>query len=168
MNRRELGLSVAALGLAAGTTEAAAKPRPAAASPGMEGFAASSSIRQVMSFKAPPARIYHALLDAGEFAKFTGYPAPELDPHAGGALSLFGGQITGRNVELVPDRRIVQAWRDAGWAEGLFSLVSFDLAPAGPGTKLTLQHWGFPTADRAHLDPGWRRMYWKPLATYLA
>ena len=168
MNRRELGLGVAAMGLTTGATQATARPRAAAASPGMKGFAVSSSIRQEVSFKAPPARIYQVLLDAREFAKFTGYPAPELDAHVGGALSLFGGQITGRNIELVPDRRIVQAWRDAGWAEGLYSLVSFDLAPAGQGTKLTLQHWGFPTADRAHLDPGWRRMYWKPLAAYLA
>ncbi len=167
MNRRELGLGVFASGLVAGATEAATGPRSAGASPGLEGFAPSSSIRQAVSFNAPPARIYQVLLDAKDFARFTGYPAPELDPHPGGALSLFGGQITGRNIELVADRRIVQAWRDADWAEGLYSLVRFDLAPAGQGTQLVLAHWGFPSADRSHLDPGWRRMYWKPLAAYL-
>ena len=31
---------------------------------------------------------------------------------AGGTFALFGGYITGRQIELVPNARIVQVWRD--------------------------------------------------------
>jgi hypothetical protein len=36
------------------------------------------------------------------------------------------------------------------------------------GTKLILDHKGFPEGDFAHLDPGWHMQYWEPLAKYLA
>jgi hypothetical protein len=39
----------------------------------------------------------------------------EIQPQPGAAFKLFGGRIEGRNVELAPDRRIVQAWRLASW-----------------------------------------------------
>ncbi len=92
---------------------------------------------------------------------------------AGGAFSCFGGVITGRNVELLPDRRIVQAWRVAMWPEGLYSIVKVELRPQGTETRLTLDHVGFPEEMRAHLngeDPegGWHRQYWEPLKKYLA
>jgi activator of HSP90 ATPase len=69
-----------------------------------------TSLHQEIKFKATPQRIYEVLLGSKQFAAFTGMPA-EIDPKAGGAFSTFGGLIVGRNVELVPNQRIVQAWR---------------------------------------------------------
>jgi activator of HSP90 ATPase len=121
---------------------------------------------------ARPERIYAALLDGKQFSAFTG-AAAEIDPTAGGAFSCFGGIITGRNIELLPDRRIVQAWRVAMWPEGQYSLVTFELQPRGAETRLVMDHVGFPDAMRAHLngeaaEGGWQRMYWEPLKKYLA
>jgi hypothetical protein len=39
---------------------------------------------------------------------------------------MFGGDISGRNVELVPGRRAVQAWRSNAWPEGVYSIVRFE------------------------------------------
>jgi activator of HSP90 ATPase len=121
---------------------------------------------------ARPERIYAALLDGKQFSAFTGAPA-EIDPTAGGAFSCFGGVITGRNIELLPDRRIVQAWRVAMWPAGRYSIVTFELQPRGAETQLVMDHVGFPDAMRAHLngeaaEGGWQRMYWEPLRKYLA
>jgi uncharacterized protein YndB with AHSA1/START domain len=69
-----------------------------------------TSLHQEVDFKTTPQRIYAALLSSKDFAAFTGAPA-EIDPKPGGAFSLFGGMVVGRNVELVPNQRIVQAWR---------------------------------------------------------
>jgi activator of HSP90 ATPase len=49
----------------------------------------------------------------------------------GGAFTLFGGYITGRHVELVPNDRIVQAWRTGGWAPGVYSIAKFELVEQG-------------------------------------
>lgn len=130
-----------------------------------------NAIHQDIEFQAPPQRIYAALLDAKQFSAFTGAPA-EIDGQAGGAFSCFGGMITGRNVEVIPDKRIVQAWRVKIWPEGTYSIVSFALQPQGTGTRLAMTHDGFPDGMRAHLngempDGGWHRMYWEPLRKYL-
>ncbi len=67
--------------------------------------------------KSDPQHIYEALLDAKKFNAFPGAPA-EIDRKAGGAFSMFGGQIVGRNIELVPNQRIVQAWRPSPLGAG--------------------------------------------------
>jgi activator of HSP90 ATPase len=132
----------------------------------------SNSIRQEVSIKASPNRVYDTLLDAKSFSEFTGAPA-EIDPKSGGAFSCFGGIITGRNVELLANRRIVQAWRVAIWPEGHYSIVKFELQPQGSQTRLVMDHAGFPEEMRAHLngeeaEGGWHRRYWEPLKKYLA
>ena len=85
----------------------------------------------------------------------------------GGAFITFGGLIEGRNVEIIPDQRIVQAWRPASWDSGLYSVVHFELKPSGAGTLLTLDHTGFPEG----LTTIWRmagiHSYWEPLKKYL-
>jgi activator of HSP90 ATPase len=125
-----------------------------------------SNIHQEIDFNAPPARIYEALLDAKQFSAFSKDTA-EIQPEPGGAFRLFGGRIEGRNVELVPNQRIVQAWRPASWPAGVYSIVRFELTAHGSGTRIVFDHTGFPEANREHLSEGWPRNYWEPLRNYL-
>jgi activator of HSP90 ATPase len=128
----------------------------------------SNSIRQAVIIKASPKRVYDALLDAKQFSAFTGGAPAEIDSKAGGAFSCFGGMITGRNVELMPNQRIVQAWRAGNWPEGVYSIVKFELDARGSETRLTLDHSAFPEGNAEHLESGWHKMYWEPLKKYLA
>jgi activator of HSP90 ATPase len=128
-------------------------------------------IRKEADFEASPQRVYEALLDASQFSALTSAPA-EIERVAGGAFSCFGGIITGRHVELVPNRRIVQAWRVKAWPEGVYSIVAFELQPRDSGTRLTMTHDAFPDGMRAHLNGempqgGWDRQYLEPLRKYL-
>jgi activator of HSP90 ATPase len=76
--------------------------------------------------------------------------------------------VVGRNIELVSDTRIVQAWRDAAWPPGAYSLVTFALSDAaGGGTTLVFDHTGFPAGDAAHLAEGWTGNYWEPMKKVL-
>jgi activator of HSP90 ATPase len=125
-----------------------------------------TSLHQELDFKAEPHRIYEILLDSKEFAAFTSRAA-EISRDAGGAFKMFGGLIEGRNIELVPDVRIVQAWRPASWDRGVYSIVEFQLKAQAGGTHLMLDHKGFPEGDFAHLDTGWHIQYWTPLMKYL-
>jgi activator of HSP90 ATPase len=124
--------------------------------------ASLTSLRQEADFPVPPHRVYEALLDEKQFAAITGAPA-KINRSEGGALSLFGGQIVARNVELVPDKRIVQAWRDPEWAPGVHSIVKFELTAEGSGTHLVLDHTGFPAGQFSDLDSGWREHYLEPM-----
>jgi activator of HSP90 ATPase len=133
----------------------------------------SEPIHQEVAFKATPKRIYEVLLDSKSFSEFTGGAPAEISRDAGGAFSCFGGIISGRNIELLPNRRIVQAWRVGNWPDGVYSIVKFELHQQGSETKLVMDHVGFPPELRAHLngdqpDGGWHRQYWDPLKRYLA
>lgn len=128
----------------------------------------SAPIHHEVSFKASPARVFEALMDSGEHAAFTANGAAEISREAGGEFFAHGGQILGRNIEILPGRRIVQAWRVSAWPDGVYSLVRFELTAEGDGTKLVLDHWGFPEGTRDHLDSGWTARYWEPLRIYLA
>jgi activator of HSP90 ATPase len=130
--------------------------------PAAAGNAEKTAIHEEVEFKASPAQIYAALLDAKQFAALTGAPAV-IDAKAGGAFSLFGGQIEGRTVELVENVRVVQAWRPANWTAGDYSLVEFQLKPQGTGTLLIFDHKGFPKGDYDHLLAGWHEHYWAAL-----
>ena len=125
----------------------------------------SITIHQEIDFNASPQLLYEALLDANQFTAFSGRPA-EINREVGGAFSLFGGHIIGRNVELLPNHRIVQAWRVVTWPEGVYSIAKFELKPHGSGTRLVLDHIGFPEGLHDHLAEGWDSNYWMLLKTY--
>jgi activator of HSP90 ATPase len=114
-----------------------------------------------------PKRIYELLLDSKQFAAFSGEPA-EIGRDVGSAFSMFGGKIVGRTIELVPDQRIVQAWRPADWDPGIYSIVRFELIAQGSRTRVVLDHTGFPEGTYDHLNAGWKLRYWDPIEKYLA
>lgn len=140
----------------------------------------AESIHQEVTFKAEPARVYAALVDARLFQKVillsaavkSGMVKPtraaEIQHEPGGAFSLFGGHISGRIIELLPNQRIVQAWRPADWAPGIYSIVRFELGKNGTGTRLVFDHTGFPMGQAEHLAAGWKGNYWEPLEKLLA
>jgi uncharacterized protein YndB with AHSA1/START domain len=126
------------------------------------------NIHQEVTIEASPAAVYGVLTNSAEFSKMTGGRGADINKEVGGAVSLFGGDIRARNVELVPGKRVVQAWRSHVWPEGVYSIVKFELVPNGKGTKLIFDQAGYP--DEAHdmLEGGWHKMYWQPMNEMLA
>jgi activator of HSP90 ATPase len=137
------------------------------------------SIHQEPVFKATRNRIYEALTDAKQFDKVIelsgvlqamhlGAKPAEISREVGGAFTLFGGYITGRHVDLVPNQRIVQAWRTGSWSPGIYSVAKFELVEQVSGTRIVFDHTGFPKGDAESLASGWNTHYWEPLAKLLA
>ncbi|MGA2375150.1 MAG: SRPBCC family protein [Candidatus Sulfotelmatobacter sp.] len=137
------------------------------------------SIHQETDFKANRKRIYEALTDTKQFDQVVqlsgamksmrlGSTPTEISREVGGAFTLFGGYITGRHVELVPNERIVQAWRVGNWPPGAYSIAKFELVEQGSGTRIVFDHTGFPKGDAESLASGWKAHYWEPLAKLLA
>ena len=140
----------------------------------------AESIHQEAAFKASRNRVYEALTDARQFNEVTKIAAAKdprisleksptvISPEVGGAFSLFGGIIVGRHLEMVPNTRIVQAWRVSHWAPGAYSIVKFELVEEGTGTRIIFDHTAFPKGDAETLASGWKAHYWEPLAKFLA
>jgi activator of HSP90 ATPase len=166
-----IGGALAFGGLAAGSTRSWAEVE--------EGISRTAeSIHQEAVFKASRKRVYEALMDAKQFDKIIQLsgvmqamhlpdkPA-EISRDPGGAFALFGGYITGRHVELVPNERIVQAWRAGSWPAGVYSIAKFDLVEQGSGTKIVFDHTGFPKGEAESLASGWKAHYWEPMQKLL-
>ena len=136
-----------------------------AQSTGTEGLL--TYLHQEIEIKASPQRIYDALLDSKQFSTFSGFPA-EISHEVGGSFSMFKGLIVGRNIELVPNQRIVQAWRPSNWNPGVYSLVKFELKEQASGCRVVLDHTGFAEGNFRHLNSGWYEHYWEPLKKFLA
>lgn len=121
------------------------------------------AIHQEIDIKGSPKAVYDILTSSEKFARMTGGRSANISTEEGGAASMFGGDIKARNVELVPGKRVVQAWRSHAWPEGVYSIVRFELEKNGAGTKLTFDQTGYPEDAHAMLDGGWPQMYWEPM-----
>jgi len=134
--------------------------------------ASVTSIHQEVDFYSSPiaaanaAILYDAFLDERQVGAFSGAPA-RIDRTPGGSFKIFGGRITGRNIELIPDRRIVQAWRLETWPAGVYSIVRFELTETDSGVHLVLEQTGFPPEDREALTANWPKQYWEPMRKLL-
>jgi len=126
------------------------------------------TIKQKVKFKAAPATVYELLADSKKHSAVTGKKA-SISRKIGGTFSAAVNRSSGVNVDLVPGKRIVQAWRDARFPEGIFSMAAFTLAATSDGgTELVLTHRGVPKALIPETEQKWRDLYWDRIRAYLA
>jgi uncharacterized protein YndB with AHSA1/START domain len=175
-----LGLAVLPVGLVIGAETSAApkaKKSPAAA----DGLShTSEAIRQQITLDASPQRVYEALTSTKAFDMITrlsdaavlldaaGAKPTSISTEVGGSFTLFGGYVTGRHLEMLPNERLIQAWSAGSWKPGDYSIAAFYLTADSGKTKLRFEHRGFPDGDGVPLAQGWHSHYWVPLAKYLA
>jgi activator of HSP90 ATPase len=125
----------------------------------------SNHIKQTITFKASPHDVYEALMDSAKHTAFTG-GAAEISREVGGEYMAYDGYITGKNIELVPDKKIIQSWRAVDWDEGYFSRVAFTFTAVPEGTRLDFVHTDVPDGTEDEFTQGWIDNYWEPMKKY--
>lgn len=106
---------------------------------------------QKVRFKAEPADVYTQLV-------------METD-EVGGRFTL--GNASGIVVDLAPAERVVRAWREEDYPEGVYSMAAVTLRPIATGTELTLTHRGVPKALIPRTEERWRREHWDAIRARL-
>jgi uncharacterized protein YndB with AHSA1/START domain len=125
------------------------------------------TIKQRVKFKAAPDTIYSLLADSRKHSAITGSEA-NISTKVGGPFSTNNEDVTGINVDLVPARRIVQAWRHRRFPDGVYSMAAFTLTPtADGGTELVLTHRGVPKDLIPETEQRWRDQYWSRIKAHL-
>ncbi len=122
----------------------------------------TKTIKQTIVFKLPPSEIYGLLMDSEKHSAITGSEA-EISKEMGGKIWAYDGYITGENIELVPNKKIVQKWRASDWPKGHFSKATFKLDKTKKGTKLTFTQSSVPENFYEDIAQGWYEFYWDPI-----
>ena len=110
------------------------------------------TISQKVRFRAEPSDLYRMLVS-------------ETD-EVGRPFCM--GEGTGIVVDLAPGARVVRAWWEQAYPDGVFSMAAVTLRRVTTGTELTLTHRGVPKALIPRTEERWRRSYWEPMKRKLA
>ncbi len=90
-----------------------------------------------------------------------------ISRRVGGTFTAYDGYASGKNLELVPGKKIVQTWRANDWPKGTSSRLTVRLQKTKTGTRLTLIQSGVPDRQHASIKRGWVEFYWKPMKELL-
>ena len=126
----------------------------------------TKTIHQTVTFKATPHAVYEALMDSKKHGEIVGANA-KITKKVGAKFSIYDGDIEGVNLELVPDKKIVQSWRYSDWPEGHYSKATFLLEESQGGTKLTFTQTDVPEDLYEDVSQGWKDYYWQPMKEML-
>ena len=104
--------------------------------------------------------VYTALTNPLTIELWTGSPAV-MSTEPGSEFSLWDGDITGTNIEFIPNEKIVQHW-DFG-EDSTESMVTITLQQVGKQTKVELLHINIPDEAFENILDCWDNFYFKPL-----
>jgi activator of HSP90 ATPase len=124
------------------------------------------NIKQNVVINTNPTEVYNLLMDSKKHSAFTGEPA-KISDKVGGQVTCYSNYIEAINIELVKDKRIVQAWRGTDWSTGEWSLVVFNLKKDGNKTVLSFEQFGIPDKHAASIKKGWTEHYWSKMKRYI-
>jgi uncharacterized protein YndB with AHSA1/START domain len=127
----------------------------------------TETIQQSVTLPASPHDVYEALLDSKKHSKFTGCAA-KISREVGGTFSAMES-LRGKNLELVPDQKIVQTWQCdiEGWPKCHFSTLTIRLKPTVGGTRLDFEQIHVPSTCGQKISEAWLKYYWQPLKSLL-
>lgn len=120
------------------------------------------TVKQSAFFKASPRAVFLMIIDEHKHSQFTGAKAT-VEHKVGGKFTAYGNDLSGFTLEVIPNKKIVQAWRASDWPKGHYSLVTFAFAPEKGGTRLDFTQVDVPDDQYRGISQGWKDYYWKPM-----
>lgn len=114
------------------------------------------TFKKTFKITAEPADVYSALTNPYTIELWSGYPA-EMSELPGSEFSLWEGDITGKNIEFVADKKVVQEWYFGDQDEK--SIVTITIQPDREESQVTVEHTNIPDEDFADIAEGWREYY---------
>jgi activator of HSP90 ATPase len=114
------------------------------------------TFKKTFKINAEPSDIYAALTNPNTIELWTGYPA-KMSTEPGSEFSLWEGDITGRNLEFMQDKKVVQEWYFSDQTDK--SIVTINITPDGGNSIVTVEHTNIPDEDFSEISEGWREYY---------
>lgn len=113
---------------------------------------------------APPEDVYTAIVNPVSLEIWTGEEAI-MSEEPGSEFSLWEGSIVGKNLEFIPNKKIVQQWYFDEASDN--SIVTINLHTHKNGsTDVELLHTNIPDDDFLDIIDGWKTSYFGSLQEY--
>nr|XP_048711281.1 activator of 90 kDa heat shock protein ATPase homolog 1 isoform X6 [Caretta caretta]XP_048711282.1 activator of 90 kDa heat shock protein ATPase homolog 1 isoform X7 [Caretta caretta]XP_048711283.1 activator of 90 kDa heat shock protein ATPase homolog 1 isoform X8 [Caretta caretta] len=91
---------------------------------------------------------------------FTHAPAI-IEADKGGKFHLLDGSVSGKFIDLVPEKQIVMKWRFKSWPSGHFATVTLNFTDKGGETEVRLEGKGIPSSEEERTKQGWQHYYFE-------
>jgi activator of HSP90 ATPase len=114
------------------------------------------TFKKTFKINAEPSDVYSAITNPYTIELWTGYTAV-MSEIPGSEFSLWEGDITGKNIEFIKDKKIVQEWYFGDQPEK--STVTITIHPDKQDSAVTIEHINIPDEDFADISEGWREYY---------
>ncbi len=121
-------------------------------------------IKQIYTIKAPVKKVWAALTEPKEIALWGGGPA-KMSERVGANFSLWGGDIWGKNIKVVPEKKLVQEWYGGKWPGP--SILTILLSEKKGITEIKITHNDIPPEEFDDIAEGWDSYYFGPMKEYL-
>jgi len=126
----------------------------------------TTTITQKVTISAHPKEVFNAILNPKKHSEFTESKATGKEV-VGAKFTAWDGYITGRNIEIEKNKRIVQEWSTIDWPDKYPpSILEFNFKLVDGKTELTIIHSNIPKDQEEELKQGWIDFYWNPLKNY--
>jgi len=114
------------------------------------------TFKKTFKINAEPSDVYSALTNPYTIELWSGYPAV-MPEEPGREFSLWDGDITGKNLEFVRNKKVVQEWYFG--EQSSRSIVTITIQPDREDSLVTVEHTNIPDIDFAEIAEGWREYY---------
>ncbi len=114
------------------------------------------NFKKTFKISAEPSDVYAAITNPYTISLWSGYPA-EMSEVPGSEFSLWEGDITGRNIEFVKDKKIVQEWYFGD--QPVDSIVTITISPDNGNSSVTVEHTNIPDDEYEGFSEGWKDFY---------
>jgi len=108
--------------------------------------------------------VYNALVNPNMIELWTGDDAV-MDDQVGTEFSLYEGNITGKNLEIEKEKKIVQQWYFGEQEEQ--SIVTIKLHQDKENTSVEVRHTNIPDEAYENIVEGWSYAYFEPIMELL-
>ena len=114
------------------------------------------TFKKTFRINAEPSDVYAALTNPRTIELWSGYPAV-MSTEPGSEFALWEGDIAGKNIEFIENRKVVQEWYFGSQPEK--SVVTISIIPEGESSVVTVEHTNIPDEDFGDITEGWREYY---------
>ena len=129
----------------------------------------AKTILQTVVFKnTPPETLYNIYMDAKKHSEATGGKA-KISSMIGSSFSTWDGYITGKTLQLIKGKMILQSWRSSDFkSNDLDSTFILQFEKKGNDAVLHMVHANVPDHQFTAVKDGWNNFYWVPWRKYLS